>query len=137
MLKAVMSRFDSTSYGTFSKFRCKEFYCYAVERPWLDNKKQVSCIPAGLYHVKWHRSPKFGWCYKVQNVPNRDSILFHAGNFPSHTQGCILLASMLGTIEGKKAGLFSRPTVLKFNNFFDREEFLLEIRDDYLNSNIV
>ena len=137
MLKAVLSRFESTSYGTFSSILCKEFKCFAVERPWLQNKKQVSCIPAGLYSVKWHRSPRFGWCYKVQNVPDRDSILFHSGNFPSHSQGCILLAGKLGFIEGKKAGILSRPTVLKFNNFFNQEEFMLEIRDDYLTNHVI
>jgi hypothetical protein len=29
----------------------------------------------------------------VQDVPNRSYILFHVGNKPSHTKGCILVGS--------------------------------------------
>lgn len=132
MKRAILSRFESTDYATFSKLTSESFSCFATERPWLDNQRQVSCIPAGIYEVKWHRSPKFGWCYKVQNVPNRDSILFHSGNFPHQSYGCILLASKVGYIEGKKAGILSRPAVIAFNSFFAKEPFLLEIRNDYI-----
>lgn len=131
MLKAVMSRFESTDAGTFSSFYCKEFKCFMVERAWKNNKSNESCIPAGLYVCKWQRSPKFGWCYEVTNVPQRGRILIHSGNYPWHSHGCLLPATRLGTMEGHKAGLSSRPMVLKLNAFFEQQDFLLEIRNDY------
>jgi hypothetical protein len=132
----IMSRFDSSDQGTFSSLKCEDLSLYATERPWLNNKPQVSCIPAGRYEVRWHRSPKFGMCYKVQNVPGRGDILFHAGNFYTHSHGCILPATKLGYIDGKKAGLISKPAVSKMNSFFNTEPFILEIRDDYLSHSI-
>lgn len=137
MLKAVMSRFDSSEAGTFSKLICKEFSCYMTERPWKDNKSNESCIPAGLYLCKWHRSPKFGWCYEVTKVRGRGNILIHTGNYYWHSYGCLLPATRLGIMAGHKAGLSSRPALLRLNNFFNQEDFMLEIRDDYLTNNPV
>jgi hypothetical protein len=134
MLKAVMSRFDGSSEGVFSSLTCKEFKCYVVERPWKGNKPNDSCIPAGVYLCKWQRSPKFGWCYEVTHVPGRGRILIHPGNYYWHSHGCLLPASRLGAMAGHKAGLSSRPAVLRLNSFFDKQSFLLEIRDDYLNT---
>lgn len=135
MLTAIMSRFESSDQGTFSTFKCKEFSCFIVERPWADNKQNESCIPAGLYECKWQRSPKFGWCYEVTKVPNRGRILIHPGNYYWHSHGCLLTASKLGYLNGKKAGLISRPALDKLNRFFNKTSFLLEIRDDYRTNN--
>ena len=131
MKRAILSRFQSSSHGTFSLLTSHPFSCYATERPWLNNERKVSCIPAGVYIVKWHKSPRFGWCYKVQDVPSRNEILFHSGNLPTQSQGCILLATRLGYIEGKQAGILSKPMVNKFNSFFNKEDFILEIRNDF------
>ena len=62
---------------------------YTIELPWLDNKPFESCIPTGEYSLKWKESPKFGWCYEVENVTKRTDILIHVANYPSDVQGCI------------------------------------------------
>lgn len=62
---------------------------YTIERPWLDNSPWESCIPEGEYALKWKESPKFGWCYEVENVTKRTDILIHVANYPSDVQGCI------------------------------------------------
>lgn len=64
--------------------------CVTLERPWLDNRRRESCIPAGRYRCVWKRSPKFGWTFEVTGVPDRDAILFHAGNKVRDSLGCIL-----------------------------------------------
>src|SRR6478609_5840272 len=64
--------------------------CMTFERPWMDNQKNISCIPAGEYVVRPHVSPKFKSCFIVEGVENRSQILFHAGNGLMDTQGCIL-----------------------------------------------
>ena len=74
-----------------------EFYGHTLELSWQDNKKNVSCIPKGVYDVS-KRHPEESASYKyqhllVENVPDRNYILFHIGNYPKDTNGCILLGN--------------------------------------------
>ena len=71
-----------------------------LERPWLDNAKEISCIPAGDYKVKPVQSPRFGATWEVLNVPNRSNILFHKGNTADDSKGCILVGLQYGTETG-------------------------------------
>ena len=67
------------------------FTFHTLELPWRDNQTRISRIPAGDYIATWHNSPKFGRCYKLQDVPGRSEILIHHGNYPKNTEGCILI----------------------------------------------
>jgi len=72
-----------------------ERFCDTLENPWLDNQRNISCIPEGEYPVRL-RYPRESATREylhllVQDVPNRDYILFHRGNFPKDTSGCILV----------------------------------------------
>jgi hypothetical protein len=40
--------------------------------------------------VEPYESPTRGRCFHVKDVPGRDSILIHAGNYNKDTKGCIL-----------------------------------------------
>ena len=62
-----------------------------LELPDLNNKKNISRIPAGKYNALIHNSPKFGKSLWIQNVPNRSEILIHKGNYHSDIRGCILI----------------------------------------------
>ena len=87
---------------TFSKestigelFLNGERMCDTLENPWIDNERNVSCIPEGIYPVRI-RLPRESATRDylhllVQDVPNRDWILFHRGNYPKDTSGCILV----------------------------------------------
>jgi hypothetical protein len=71
-----------------------------LEPPWLDNKQNISAIPEGNYKIERVQSPRFGNTFEVKAVPNRSAILFHAGNRPEDTQGCILVGTRFGmTLE--------------------------------------
>ncbi len=74
-------------------------FSMTLERPWLDNHCDVSCIPAGIYVCKRIVSPKFGETFEVTDVPGRSAILFHAGNVPEDSHGCILLGNAV-TLAG-------------------------------------
>ena len=92
--------------NTFSKkstvgelFLNGERICDTLENPWQDNQRNISCIPEGVYPVRL-RLPRESATRDylhllVQELPNRDFILVHRGNFPSQTQGCLLVG--LGT----------------------------------------
>ena len=87
--------------------------CKTLELPWLDNTPQVSCIPAGKYVCRRLVSSKFGETFQVCDVPNRQGILFHAGNSaPKDTRGCILLG-VGAEISGNNAYLLSSRAAMK------------------------
>ena len=91
---------------TFSKestigelFLNGERLCDTLENPWQDNQRNISCSPEGVYPVRL-RLPRESATRDylhllVQDVPNRDWILFHRGNTAKDTSGCILVG--LGT----------------------------------------
>ena len=141
MKKAILIRFDSSDQGTFGVLRSEMFSVYIAELEWNKNRRQISCIPAGSYACKWLRSKKFGWCYHLSNVPGRSSILIHKGNFVGSTaagyktnsHGCLLPAMRLGKLAGQRAGLLSLPATMKLNEYFNQQDFQLEIINAYSN----
>jgi len=72
-----------------------ERMCDTLENPWINNERNISCIPEGEYPVRLRLPRESGTRdylhLLVQEVPNRDWILFHRGNFPKDTSGCILV----------------------------------------------
>ena len=72
-----------------------ERMCDTLENPWLDNQRNISCIPEGEYDVRI-RLPRESATRDymhllVKDVPDRDYILFHIGNVPKNTRGCVLV----------------------------------------------
>lgn len=76
------------------------FSCKTLELPWLENQRQKSCIPKGTYKVTVRSSLKFGSHFYVTNVPNRDLILIHHGNYNTDILGCILVGVAFADING-------------------------------------
>lgn len=100
-----------------------------LELPWKYNLRNVSCIPEGIYELALHNSSKFGRCFKVCDVHNREAILIHAGNTTRDTEGCILVGLKFGHIRGEEAVLNSKQTL---NQLFGTlklvtEELILQI----------
>ena len=104
--------------------------CKTLELPWLNNKPQISCIPAGKYVCRRLVSSKFGETFQVCDVPGRVGILFHAGNSaPRDTRGCILLG--IGSeISGNNAYLLASRAAMKtfMQMLEDINTFELEIK---------
>lgn len=65
---------------------------YTLEPPWKNNHPDISCIPEGDYKLAFRTTGKFAnRSYEIMNVPGRENILIHVGNFPKDTHGCPLL----------------------------------------------
>lgn len=75
------------------------YSCKTLELPWLDNAPRISCIPTGSYKVLRRTSAKYGPHFHVQNVPNRDLILIHHGNYHTDILGCILVGQLHADIN--------------------------------------
>lgn len=111
MDKTVLTiiRVSSLEEGTFGVmlFDGKPF-AVTGERPWVDNKKSVSCIPVGTYLCERYKSAKYPDTFEIRNVPDRTYVLFHKGNFPlKDSEGCILVAEKFEEVDGKVAVLES------------------------------
>lgn len=93
----VITRFYEDDNCTLSRvevFRKELVYsCYGLELPWKNNERRVSRVPANHYEASFHKSPRFGDVVKIHNVPDRSNILFHVGNWPKDSLGCILLGT--------------------------------------------
>lgn len=66
-----------------------------IERPWLSNQANISCIPEGIYDVVPHNGSRFKGVWKLEDVPDRSYILIHAGNYSKDVQGCIAVGQYL------------------------------------------
>ena len=82
---------------------------YTVERPWLDNAPNISCIPTGEYTMQKVTSPRFGPdTWEVMDVPGRTHILIHSANWAKQLEGCIapgrgLFANLDGVTNSRNA----------------------------------
>ena len=94
--------------------------CKTLELPWLENKRRVSCIPEGEYTVVKRNSPKYKNHFHILEVPNRDWILIHHGNFYTDILGCILVGE--NHVDINRDGLLdvtnSVATMKKLNTIF-------------------
>ena len=70
------------------------FTCDTLELPWLNNQKQISCIPTGKYLVKKRYSKKFKNHLHITNVEDRSYILIHSGNYYTDILGCVLVGRL-------------------------------------------
>jgi len=86
---------DKSTIGTL--YINGEKFCDTLENPYLDNQRNISCIPEGQYKVRLRlarESATRDYLHLlVQDVPNRDWILFHRGNSAKDTSGCILVGN--------------------------------------------
>jgi hypothetical protein len=105
------------------------FKCKTLELGWNNNKRKVSCIPEGVYHVVPRRSAKYGEHWHITNVENRDWILIHHGNFTTDILGCILVGK--AHVDINKDGITdvtsSVATMNEMRRKVGRNSFILKI----------
>lgn len=102
----------------------------SIERPWLDNKRNVSCYPEGTYLVKWlerSASGKYRRVWHVQDVPDRSGILWHQGNLVDHSSGCTLVGVRHGDIGGLPAVLSSKAGLNVMRKELEKKDFILVV----------
>ncbi len=70
------------------------FNCKTIELPDNGNQKNVSCILEGMYWMKKIKRPNGDNAFLLLDVPGRDKIEVHIGNYAAgkrvDTEGCIL-----------------------------------------------
>lgn len=107
-------------------------YFYTVERPWLNNAPNISCIPAASYPVKWviteTSGNRNGRGLGVENVEHRSLIRIHVANTASEVQGCIGVGmERVDFPEGKGVGNSRRALRKLMDKFEGKEESILHV----------
>lgn len=113
-----VTEFNGATCGVLCLNDSPEFV--TLEDAWRANERRISCIPVGRYQIARRPSPKFGLTFQVLDVPERDHILFHAGNTHLDTHGCILLGNSFGKIGSETAILNSVAAFRRFMSMMEQ-----------------
>lgn len=131
---AVLSRLereDKQTLGALNLYSGTDlvYSCKALELQWNDNKPFESCIPTGTYRVKYRESDTYGKHWHILEVPDRDLILIHAGNYHRDTEGCVIVGREILDIDGDgyRDVTSSRKTLREFNNALQATSFELRV----------
>lgn len=130
MIEAFLIRDVRSPRHTLATLIIRGHSLSTIERPWLNNKRNESCIPQGRYlckYMKQSASGKYKSCYHVQGVKGRSGILIHNGNLASHSKGCVILGSSRGFLGGKRAVLSSKLAIKKLARITHKKDFYLTI----------
>lgn len=134
LLKRIYRPTSTTSKGfVFNEKNELVFEFMTLELPWKDNERNISCIPEGDYLV-WKMRPNRKRKYQyfwVQDVPGRDSILWHPGNYTRQILGCILPGEELIDMDNDNIIDITNTTItLKILTALMPEKFKLTIEKD-------
>lgn len=99
MTEVIQTRYKGSKNQTISTVSVVtdgiiKFSCFFIERAWLNNFKNVSCIPKGIYkcvkRAAGENGSRFNYEHvEVLNVPNRTSIKWHIANHWHDLKGCM------------------------------------------------
>ena len=96
-LKIDRKYFDDCTLG---RLTFGDFQCFTLELPWLDNKTNISCIPAaGAYKGEKYKSHANGDCIAIINVMDRTHIQIHSANYTRQIKGCIAVGDSIKFLD--------------------------------------
>ena len=135
-MKLIIKRYKDIYDGTIGKFELVGVntvlmtgYTLESAGPDTTERGKDRRIPAGLYRVAWHKSPKFNRVVPVlynERVAKDRYIEIHAGNYPKHTEGCILVGKW-----ANDEGVFeSKATLEALLSFIHGKDLEVEILND-------
>ncbi|MBP9926126.1 MAG: hypothetical protein KBF45_09025 [Cyclobacteriaceae bacterium] len=98
--------------------------CNTIELPWLQNQRNVSCIPEGRYELRKRFIKKFGLHLLVVDVPDRSWILIHPANdAKTQLKGCIAPVTQLtGPGKGSESRLANEKLKALLLEALERKE---------------
>ncbi len=97
------------------------FKCFTIERPWVNNAPYVSCIPEGLYLLKYGRYNRGDYdAYEFNKVRDRTLIKIHVANRAIDVLGCIGLGDSISRLNDDLAVLNSQDAFDRFMAVMDK-----------------
>jgi hypothetical protein len=115
MTKLILVRYPEYKGSTPGAFYYdKTLICYSLERPWLDNQRNISCIPLGIYPLEITMSGRFKKMLPlIHPVPGRSGIRIHAANHVRELEGCIAPCRQLLIEDKEVTGWYSQQAMSK------------------------
>lgn len=111
-----LTRLDATDHGIFGHLVIPDqFNCVTLERHDIG-------IPKGTYPIKLYTSPVHGLIPLLYNVPGRDMIEIHEGNFEHDSKGCILVGKTRTIIMGEEAISASKDTLTQLLKSLEKSQ---------------
>jgi len=98
------------------------FTAKSLERADDGNKRNISCIPSGVYNCVLEYSDKFKRdLWEIKGVDNRSECKFHSANYWHDLNGCIALGSYFKDIDndGFRDVLSSSKTMREFHDVLE------------------
>jgi len=130
-MNIYLERYGSTPMGTFGELIVGDFKFQTVERPWVNNRPFVSCIPDGDYDLKPFTRASGDEVFALVNNEvtyykepgcSRYSVLIHKANISDELAGCIAPGIKLGYIKGKWAVISSGLAVAQILKLLKYDE---------------
>ena len=140
-MKVYLTRRRSNKEGTFGELRFTlndtAYIFHTAELPWYDNKKGKSCVPTGEYQLVSHNGTRFQNVWLLKNVPGREAVLIHWGNWAGDTEqglksdsdGCILVGKDLALLSGQKAVTDSKAAIDELRQLWAGQDITLVVQD--------
>ena len=126
----TLKRFISTDKGTFGVLTVGDKKFFTVEKPWVNNTQEISCIPSGEYKLIPHGeygkdgdvlcliNDEMGITHFENNNSKRFACLIHTANYERDVVGCIGLGEKyLGNMVTS-----SRNSIKEFYELVDPKE---------------
>jgi hypothetical protein len=101
-----------------------------LERPWINNRPNISCIPADIYTAAFlprSGSGKYKNVYQLLSVIGRSGILTHNGNIVTQSHGCLIIGKRRGRLAGQAAVLNSVTALYEFVELMEQQAFSITI----------
>jgi len=119
---------DKQVIGTMDVYQDNLFMCslMTLERAWQNNEINESCIPKGFYTIDHYSSNKHPNTFILQDTAPRSYILLHAGNYYTHSAGCILVGLTFADInnDGYLDAKYSTEAMEKLNYICKYEKYI-------------
>lgn len=126
--------------GTNGKlYHGKQLVCFTIELPWLQNRRNVSCIPEGSYEIRKRYTKTRGSHLILEKVSDRSGILMHpANNALKELKGCI---APVNKLDAPGIGSLSQKATEKLQNLLfevlDRDEEVFLTIQKQIDMNVV
>ena len=143
MKRVFFDRSGSSRNATLSRVHspdADDLSLTGLERSWLSNRSDVSCIPAGVYALLPWASPRYGevWAFcggsvtpMAEDSPahaGRWGCLVHPANYWEQLQGCLALGKSTGEKEGDLCVWSSRRACDEFREIMGYEPLVAYVR---------
>lgn len=101
---------------------------YTLELPDLNNQKNISSIPKGIYSAFVRNEGNKGWRIELRDVPGRENVQIHVGNYTNEIKGCILIGTKVDLNNCSVLNNYEREAINKLRDIYNEltKELILD-----------